>query len=109
MAPEIHPYEFYLQLNDIEYTKTRAKSPQTNGICERVHQRILNEFYRIAFRKKIYPDLDSLQMDLDEYMNEYNNNRSHQGRRCQGRTPMETFLGGKKNLVEKNLSERLVA
>lgn len=98
-----HPYELYLELNEIEHTKTKAKSPQTNGICERAHQTILNEFYRVTFRKKVYAELESLQFDLDEYMNEYNYRRTHQGKRCQGRTPMETFLEGKKYFQEKNL------
>jgi len=108
-ALDRHPYELYLQLNEIEHTKTKAKSPQTNGICERVHQTILNEFYRVAFRKKIYPDIESLQVDLDEYMDKYNFERTHQGKRCQGRTPMETFMDGKKYFKEKNLREALVA
>jgi len=108
-APDKHPYELYLELNDIEHTKTKAKSPQTNGICERVHQTILNEFYRVAFRKKIYPDIETLQIDLDEYMNEYNTQRTHQGKRCQGRTPMETFLDGKRYFKEKNLDNMLAA
>jgi transposase InsO family protein len=99
-----HPYELYLQLNDIDHTKTKVKSPQTNGICERVHQTILNEFYRIAFRKKVYSDIDTLQLDLDAFMDKYNLIRTHQGKRCQGRTPMETFLDGKKAFEEKNLS-----
>jgi transposase InsO family protein len=108
-SPDKHPYELYLQLNDIEHTKTKVKSPQTNGICERFHQTVLNEFYRIAFRKKIYSDIDMLQNDLDEYMRKYNNERTHQGKRCKGRTPMETFLEGKKFFNEKNLEERLAA
>jgi transposase InsO family protein len=108
-ALDKHPYELYLELNEIEHTKTKAKSPQTNGICERVHQTILNEFYRVTFRKKVYSDLEILQKDLNEYMNEYNYKRTHQGKRCQGRTPMETFLEGKKYFVEKNLSENLAA
>jgi len=108
-APDKHPYELYLELNDIEHTKTKAKSPQTNGICERVHQTILNEFYRVAFRKKIYPDLETLQIDLDEYMNGYNTHRTHQGKRCHGKTPMETFLDGKRYFKEKNLDKMLAA
>ncbi len=104
-----HPYELYLQLNDIEHTRTRAKSPQTNGICERVHQTILNEFYKVAFRKKVYQGIDSLQVDLDEYMDRYNSERTHQGKRCQGRTPMKTFLDGKRFFEEKNLSEEKIA
>jgi transposase InsO family protein len=104
-----HPYELYLQLNDIEHTKTKVKSPQTNGICERLHQTILNEFYRVAFRKKLYSDTDTLQMDLDAYMGKYNLMRTHQGKRCQGRTPMDTFLDGKKYFEEKNLENKLAA
>lgn len=104
-----HPYELYLQLNDIEHTKTKVKSPQTNGICERVHQTILNEFYRIAFRKKVYADIGTLQVDLDAYMDTYNVLRTHQGKRCQGRTPMDTFIDGKKFFEEKNLKEKFAA
>lgn len=104
-----HPYELYLQLNEIEHTKTKVKSPQTNGICERFHQTVLNEFYRVTFRKKIYSDIDTLQADLDEYIYKYNNERTHQGKRCQGRTPMETFIEGKELFNKKNLEERLAA
>ena len=104
-----HPYEIYLQLNEIEHTKTKVKSPQTNGICERFHQTVLNEFYRVAFRKKIYSDIEALQSDLDEYMSKYNNERTHQGKRCRGRTPMETFVEGKKLFNEKSLDRRLAA
>lgn len=104
-----HPYELFLQLNEIEHTKTKARSPQTNGICERVHQTILNEFYRVIFRKKVYSDLETLQTDLDEYINKYNLERTHQGKRCQGRTPMETFQDGKKYFLEKNLIDLTAA
>lgn len=104
-----HPYQLYLQLNDIEHTKTKVKSPQTNGICERVHQTILNEFYRVFFRKKVYTDIETLQVDLDTYMEKYNGIRTHQGKRCLGRTPMDTFLDGKKCFEEKNLEKKLAA
>ena len=86
-----HDYQLYLALNDIDHTKTKAKSPQTNGICERFHKTMLDEFYRVAFRKKIYHSLEELQEDLDHWLERYNNERVHQGKRCQGRTPMETF------------------
>ena len=108
-AADKHPYELYLELNDIEHTKTKAKSPQTNGLCERFHQTVLNEFYRVTFRKKLYRDIESLQTDLDEYITKYNTERTHQGKRCQGKTPMETFREGKKLYIEKNLSEKFVA
>lgn len=51
---ENHLYELFLQMNDIEHTMTKAKSPQTNGICERFNQTILNEFYKPAFRRTMY-------------------------------------------------------
>lgn len=99
--PEQHDYELYLGLNDIEHTKTKAYSPQTNGICERFHKTILEEFYQIAFRKKIYTTLDELQKDLDDWIDYYNHRRTHQGKMCCGRTPMQTLLDGKKIWQEK--------
>ena len=96
-----HDYELFLSVNDIEHTKTKAYSPQTNGICERFHKTILEEFYQVAFRKKIYDKLDELQIDLDKWVAHYNNERTHQGKMCCGRTPMETFLDGKKIWQEK--------
>jgi len=104
-----HPFELFLQLNEIEHTRTKAKSPQTNGICERAHQTFLNEFYRVTFRKKVYSDLESLQVDLDGYLQYYNTERTHQGKRCQGRTPLETFLDGKKCFAEKNVTALAMA
>lgn len=103
-CPETHPYELFLGLNEIEHTKTKVRNPQTNGICERFHQTILNEFYRVALRKKFYNSLESLQADLDEYLVFYNTKRTHQGKRCQGRTPMRTFIDGKKEAEKKNLT-----
>ena len=80
-------------------------SPQTNGICERFHKTILNEFYQVTFRKKLYDSLEVLQKDLDEWINYYNNNRTHQGKMCCGRTPLETLLDGKQIWAEKNLAQ----
>jgi transposase InsO family protein len=100
-APDKHYYEIFLQLNDIEHTKTKAKSPQTNGICERFHQTVLNEFYKPAFRKTYYKSVEQLQEDLDLYILHYNEERTHQGKRCKGRTPMQTFLDGLKLARDK--------
>ncbi|HCP4283166.1 TPA: transposase, partial [Escherichia coli] len=101
---EQHDYQLYLTINDIDHTKTKAMSPQTNGICERFHKTILNEFYQVTFRKKLYGALDTLQSDLDEWLAHYNNERTHQGKMRNGRTPMETLLDGKRIWAEKNLS-----
>lgn len=99
--PDTHDYQLFLALNNIDHTKTKARHPQTNGICERFHKTILNEFYSIALRKKIYLNLGELQKDLDSWMNRYNNERTHQGKRCQGRTPMQTFTDNLTEAKEK--------
>ncbi|MCH9665137.1 MAG: IS481 family transposase [Gammaproteobacteria bacterium] len=99
-----HDYQLYLAINDIDHTKTKAMSPQTNGICERFHKTILNEFYQITFRKKLYSTMEELQKDLDEWMKYYNNERTHQGKMCCGRTPLETLLDGQSIWAEKNLA-----
>jgi transposase InsO family protein len=90
-TPDRHPYELYLAVEDIDHTRTKAKSPQTNGICERFHKTLLNEFYRVAFRKTLYQRLEQLQGDLDAFLDDYNQRRPHQGRWCFGKTPMQTF------------------
>jgi len=100
--PDEHDYQLYLAVNDIEHTRTKARSPQTNGICERFHRTILAEFYQIALRKKIYETLEELQVDLDEWIDEYNNERTHQGKMCCGRTPIETLEDGKQIWNNKN-------
>ena len=100
---ETHDYELFLAINDIDHTKTKARHPQTNGICERFHKTILNEFYQIAFRKKIYNNMEELQIDLDNWLQEYNLNRTHQGKMCCGRTPMQTFLDGIPKWKEKDI------
>ena len=102
--PGHHDYELFLAVNDIDHTKTKARHPQTNGICERFHKTILQEFYQIAFRKKLYSTLEELQKDLDEWVHEYNNDRTHQGKMCCGRTPMTTFFDGLKVWREKNIA-----
>lgn len=89
--PDRHPYELYLAVEDIDHTRTKARSPQTNGICERFHKTLLNEFYRVAFRKRLYQHLEQLQGDLDAFFDDYNQRRPHQGRWCFGKTPMQTF------------------
>ncbi len=90
--PEHHEYELYLQLEEIEHSKTQVRHPQSNGICERLHRTMKDEFYSVAFRKKMYDNLELLQQDLDSWLQYYNNERTHSGRYCYGKTPMQTFL-----------------
>lgn len=87
-----HPYQLYLNIEDIDHTRTKAKSPQTNGICERFHRTMQEEFYAIAFRKKIYKSIEEIQQDLDIWLDYYNKERTHSGKHCFGRTPWQTFL-----------------
>jgi transposase InsO family protein len=75
-----------------------------NGICERFHKTVLNEFYRVAFRKKVYRAIDELQADLDSWITEYNEARPHQGRWCFGKTPMQTFLDAMPMTKEKMIA-----
>ena len=77
---EHHEYQLYLAVENIDHTKTKAKSPQTNGICERFQRTMLNEFYQIAFRKKIYQSIEELQQDADQWISEYNQQRPHTGK-----------------------------
>jgi transposase InsO family protein len=88
---EHHEYELYLDVENIEHTRTQVKSPQTNGICERFHQTIQNEFYANAFRRKIYHSLEELQKDVDDWIDQYNEQRTHSGKHCFGKTPMQTL------------------
>ncbi len=102
-----HEYQLYLAIEGIEHTKTRVRSPQTNGICERFHRTIQDEFYQMAFRKKIYSSVEELQEDVDEWIEWYNRERTHTGRHCDGRTPLQT-LRETKHLVYQKMLDRQV-
>lgn len=104
---ENHAFELYLAIENIDHTKTKARSPQTNGICERLHRTLKDEFYDIAFRKKIYNSLEDLQIDLDQYLNKYNNARPHSGKFCYGKTPMQTFKDSIKIAKDKSINSYL--
>lgn len=101
---EHHEFELYLAIEDIDHSRTKARSPQTNGICERFHKTIQDEFYSVAFRKKIYTSLEELQQDADLWIREYNEERTHSGRFCFGKTPMQTWTDSLHLAHAKNLS-----
>lgn len=100
---EHHEFQLYLAVENIDHSKTKAYSPQTNGICERFHRTIQDEFYSVAFRKKLYHRLEELQADLDAWLTEYNQSRPHSGKYCFGKTPMQTFLDSRHLSEEKQL------
>ena len=103
-APDRHPYELYLAVEDIDHSRTKTKNPQTNGICERFNKTLLDEFYRVTFRKRLYATLEDLQADLDRFVEDYNMSRPHQGRWCYGKTPMQTFLDSLALAKEKHIA-----
>ncbi len=88
---DMHPYELYLTLNEIEHRRTKVRSPQTNGFIERFNRTALDEFFRIAFRTTFYESVEHLQTDFDQWLVSYNTQRPHQGYRNMGRTPSETI------------------
>lgn len=100
---ENHSYQLYLAMEDIDHSKTKANHPQTNGICERFHKTMKNEFYDIAFRKRIYTSLEELQLDVDQWIDKYNERRPHSGKHCYGKTPMQTFREAKHLVTEKTI------
>lgn len=103
---EHHEFELYLAIEDIDHSKTKARHPQTNGICERFHKTIQDEFYAVAFRKKLYHSLEELQVDLDKWTEVYNHERTHTGKYCFGRTPYQTFQEAK-HLAKAKMLETL--
>jgi transposase InsO family protein len=105
---EHHEYQLYLAIEDIDHTRTKARHPQTNGICERFHRTMQDEFYSVAFRRKLYRNLDELQTDVDEWIKEYNETRPHSGKYCFGKTPSETFRDSK-HLADEKMIDSLAS
>ncbi len=102
---ENHPYQLYLDLEDIDHTRTKTKSPQTNGICERFHRTIQDEFYSIIFRKKMFSSIEELQEELDIWIEWYNTERTHSGKYCYGKTPWETYMSTKHLALDKQVDQ----
>lgn len=92
--PERHPYELFLQLEGIEHRTTKVRRPQSNGFVERLHRTLLDEHFRIKGREKWYESVEEMQNDLDGYFKYYNQERTHQGRGMEGRTPFKAFWDG---------------
>lgn len=91
-----HPYELFLQLEEIEHRTTRVRRPQSNGYLERFHRTLLDEHLRVMGRTKWYETLEEMQQDLDAYLVTYNTKRPHRGRNMGGKTPYQMFKAGMK-------------
>ena len=90
--PDRHPFELFLQLEEIEHRTTQVRRPQSNGFVERLNRTLLDEHFRVMGRKKFYECIEEMQKDLDAYLVTYNTKRPHQGRGMQDRTPAEVFV-----------------
>ena len=99
----------YLGIENIDHNKTKARSLQSNGICERFHKTVPDEFYGVIFRRKVYNNLYELQADLDTWMKCYNHERARSNRCCFGKTPMQTFLDSMPLVKEKMLNSDVQA
>lgn len=86
-----HPYELLLEMEDIEHRTTRVRSPRTNGFVERMNRTLLDECFRVAGRTTWYVEPAEIQRDLDRFLAFYNEERTHQGYRLQGRTPAQAM------------------
>jgi transposase InsO family protein len=92
--PDQHPYELYLQLEEIAHRTTRVKRPQSNGIVERFHRTALDEHFRVEGRRTWFETIEEMQVALDAWLVAYNTARPHQGRGMNGRTPIRAFTEG---------------
>lgn len=95
----IHLFESALRRAGVRHTMTKARHPWTNGYAESFHKTLMNDFYHLAFRRKLYSTLDELQHDLDQFLLKYNFERTHTGYKLNGMTPAEKFLNGRRCLA----------
>jgi len=93
-----NPYEMFLELAEIEHRKTKVRHPQTNGFVERFNRTVLNEFFRPAFRTKMYESVEALQKDLDIWLREYNEQRPQRDYRNMGKRPIDRINDYLKNI-----------
>jgi transposase InsO family protein len=80
-----------LAIEDIEHRSTKVRSPRTNGFVERMNRTLLDECLRVVGRQIWYIGIDEIQRDLDQFMTCCNIERSHQGYRLRGRTPVQAL------------------
>ncbi len=64
---------------------------------------IKHEFYASAFRRKPYRSIEELRVDVDAWIANYNTERTHSGKYCYGKTPMQTFLDSMRLAHKKQL------
>jgi transposase InsO family protein len=80
----------------VRHSRIHAGRPQTNGHVEALHKTILDECWRPAFARYLYPRYTGLRRELDTYLNYYNTDRAHHGRLTRGRIPADIIYGARK-------------
>ena len=75
-----HPYELFLQLEEIDHRTTKVNHPQSNGIVERFHRTLLDEHFRVEGRRTWFETIDEMLGALDTLLLTYYRKRPHQGR-----------------------------
>ena len=85
-----------LERRAIRHTRIHAGRPQTNGHVEALHKIILDECWRPAFARYLYPRYTGLRRELDTYLAFYNHDRVHHGRLTRGRIPADIVYGARK-------------
>ena len=83
---------------------TRGTASSTPYVPRDLRRHLHVDPGRPAFRKKIYGSIPDLQVDLDRWVQSYNEERPHQGRWCFGKTPMQTFLDATPLAKEKMIA-----
>jgi transposase InsO family protein len=78
------------------HSRIHAGRAQTNGHVEALHKTILDECWRPAFARYIYPRYTGLRRELESYLRFYNTDRAHHGRLTRGRIPADIVYGARK-------------
>jgi transposase InsO family protein len=77
----------------IRHTRTKPRHAWTNGFVERLQGTILQEHWRVVFRRRYFTSRAALQRSLDGFLRFYNHDRPHQGYRLRGHPPATVFWG----------------
>jgi transposase InsO family protein len=90
------PFGRSLKRLGTRHSRIHAGRPQTNGHVEALHKTILDECWRPAFARYLYPRYSGLRRELDSYLGFYNFDRVHHGRLTRGRIPADIVYGADK-------------
>jgi hypothetical protein len=88
--PERHEYELYLAVEDIDHSRTKTKSPQTNGIASASTRPRSTNFTASPSAKRCTVQSMSCRPTWTRW--------------CFGKTPMQTFLDAMPMTKEKMIA-----